>query len=57
MTRPSYQVALEYENRPVRIFADDIDILCLLLHYLYILRDHGDIYLTNMTRKNGAEVR
>ena len=38
------KVALEYENRPVTITAADIDILCLLLHHLYILRDHGDIY-------------
>lgn len=51
------KVALEYENRPVTIFADDTDILCLVLHHLYILRDHGDIYLKNMTRKNDAELR
>ena len=51
------KVALEYENRPVIIFADDVDILCLLLHHLYILRDHGEIYLKNMTRKNDTEIR
>ena len=38
------------------IFADDRDTLWLLFHHLYILRDHGDIYLKNMTRKNDTEV-
>ena len=28
------KVALEYENRPVTIFVDDTDVLCLLLHNL-----------------------
>ena len=51
------KVALEYENRLVTIFADDTDILCLVLNHLYILRDHGNIHLKNMTRKNDAEVR
>ena len=51
------KVALEYENRSVTIFADDTDILCLLLHHLYILRDHGDIYLKSMIHKNDTEVR
>ena len=45
------------ENRPVTIFTDDTDILCLLLHHLYILRDHGDIYLKNTNRKNDKEFR
>ena len=51
------KAALGYENRPVTIFANDPDILCLLLHHFYILRGHVDIYLKNMTRKNDAEVR
>ena len=51
------KVPLEYENRPVTIFADDTDILCLLLHHSYILTDHGDIYFKNITRKNDVEVR
>ena len=45
------------ENRPVTIFTDYTDISCLLLHHLYILRDHGDIYLKNMNRKNDTEFR
>ena len=51
------KVAPEYENRLVTIFADDTDILRLILHHLYILRDHGDIYLKNMNRKNDTEFR
>ena len=50
------KVALGYENRPMTISADDTDILCLVLHQLCILRDHGDIYLNNITRKNDTEV-
>ena len=30
----------------------DTDILCLLLHHLYILRDHSHTYLKNMSCKN-----
>ena len=51
------KVALDYEKRPVTIFADDTDISCLLLHHIYILRDHGDIYLKNMTRKIDIKIR
>ena len=51
------KVALEYENRSVAIFADDTDILCLLLHHLYILRNYGDLCLKSITRKNDTEVR
>ena len=44
-----FKAALEYENWPVTIFADDTYILCLLLYHLYIWRDYGDIYLKIMT--------
>ena len=52
------RVAMEYENRPVTVFFFfyDTDILCLPLHNLYILRDHGDI-LDDLACKNDAEVR
>ena len=33
-----------------------IQTLCLPLHHLYNLRDHGDTYLKNMTHKNDTEV-
>ena len=40
---------------PVTIFADDSDILCLLLHHCKSVKSIHKIYLTSMTKKHGCQ--
>jgi hypothetical protein len=40
---------------PVTIYSDDTDILCLLIHHVANDSSLHDIFLTNMTRKNGKQ--
>jgi len=49
--------ALEIRDKPVTIFSDDTDVLCLLLHHADIANDPKRIFLKNMTCRKENESR
>ena len=52
------QVAVNSVNdKPITIYSDDIDILCLLIHHSVQLSDTRDIYLINIRRKKSTKQR
>ena len=52
------KVALKYsKEQPVIVYADDTDILSMLLHHYYNAPDLKDIFPTEMTRKSDHQQR
>ena len=50
------KTALEYlKDQPVILYADDTDILSLLLHHSHNIPDLKHIFLTEMTKKSGHQ--
>lgn len=49
--------ALEVRDKPVTIFSDDTDVLCLLLHHEDIANNPKPIFLKNMTCRKENESR
>ena len=45
------------DDKPVTIYSDDTDILCLLIHHSVQLPNTQDIYLINITCKKGTKQR
>ena len=50
------KVALQAtHDKPVTVYSDDTDVLCLLIHHTYFSSDPPAIFLTNMTRKKSNQ--
>ena len=55
------KTSLQFQDKPVTVLADDTDILCLPLHYMYHYRtetnNRNEIYLKNMTIQSNKDER